>query len=364
MAELDISKTTTTDLNIQPYSTGSQGLEYSEGKDVYVDFPNTAKYLGYYKRYGQLKKAIDTLWIYVVGKGMDTDTTTKVKLDYIKGVGEDTLQNILWNMGVMSMIAGDSFAEIIRAKAEDGEDRLVNLKPISPERMRVVYGLNGLIKGYEQVRWAQDGKAMPYKKFKPEQILHLCNDRIGDEQRGTSVIECCSWVIDAIEEARRDYRVVLHRNVVPVRIIEVDTDDRTERNRFMAEYKSAIQKGEVLVIPKGTVAFSQDKITIQDPINWIQSLENYFYLAVGIPRVIASPDALSEGASKVGYLIFEPIYTFRQVLMEQDLWQQLGVRIKFRRPPSLQDNMQENEAKNTSQTGFQPKDTEVNMERE
>ena len=105
-------------------------------------------------------------------------------------------------------------------------------------------------------------------------------------------------------------------------------------------------------------------IQIQDPIAWIQSLENYFYLAVGIPKVIASPDGLSEGSSKVGYLMFEPIYSFRQILLEADIWNQLNLQIKFNRPPSLQDNIQSNEAKNTSQTGFQPGDMQVGMSNE
>jgi hypothetical protein len=129
----------------------------------------------------------------------------------------------------------------------------------------------------------------------------------------------------------------------------------------MAEYKEAITKGEVLIVPMSTVKITQDQITIQDPIAWIQSLENYFYLAVGIPRVIASPDNLSEGSSKVSYLIFEPIYTFRQILLESDLLNQIGISVKFNRPPSLADNIQSNEAKNTSQTGFQPKDMAVGM---
>lgn len=351
MAELNISKTAVTDLAIQPYTTTAQALEYSNGDEVFIDFPNAAKYFGYYKKYGQLKKAIDTLWIYVVGKGYNTDPASQVILDHIKGFGEDTIHSILWSMGVTSMIQGDAFAEIIREKK-----KIINLKPISPERMRIVYGKNGMIKRYEQIN-------LPNKptKFNPEDIFHIRNDAIADEQRGTSVIEACEWVIDALEEARRDYRVVLHRNVVPVRIIEVDTDDTTKRNAFMSEYKSAIQSGEVLVIPKGTVSFSQDTISIQDPIAWIQSLENYFYLAVGIPQVIASPNALSEGSSKVGYLVFEPIYTFRQVLLEADIWNQLFIRIKFNRPASLQDNIQSNEAKNTSQTGFQPKDMSVGL---
>lgn len=360
MAELDIAKSEAFSRDISNYSTSSQSLDYNEGKDVYIDFPEAKEYIGYYKKYGQLKKAIDTLSLYVVGKGYETDLGTQVILDDINGWGEDSIHSILWNMQVMSMVVGDSFAEIVRKEDYKKNNRIINIKPISAERMRIVIGENGLIKGYEQL--TINGK--PYKKFKPQEILHICNDRVGDEQRGTSVIESCKWVIDAIEEARRDYRVVLHRNVVPVRIIEIDTDNTTKRNALKAQYKEAINKGEVLLVPKGTVEIKDSTISIQDPITWIQSLENYFYLAVGIPRVIASPDALSEGASKVGYLIFEPIYTYRQLLLEADLWNQLQIKIKFNRPPSLSDNMQQNEAKNTSQTSFQPKDEAVTMSRE
>jgi hypothetical protein len=319
---------------------------------VIVTYPNASKYFGYYKKYGQLKKAVDTLSIYVVGKGYNTDTNTQVILDHVNGWGEDTIHSILWNMQVTSLIQGDAFAEIVK---DSDTNILINLKPISPERMRTILNKKGKIIRYEQLAGNE------VIKFKPEEILHICNDRIADEQRGTSVVECCQWVIDAIEEARRDYRVLLHRNVVPVRIIEIDTDDKTKRNNFMTEYKDAIRKGEVLIIPKGTIEFKDNQIQIQDPINWIQSLENYFYLAVGIPKVIASPDGLSEGSSKMGYLMFEPIYSYRQILLEADIWNQLNLRIKFNRPPSLMDNVQSNEAKNTSQTGFQPKDVAVTM---
>jgi hypothetical protein len=352
MAILDITTAQAKDMGITDYEVTAQALDYNEGDDVYVDFPNAAKYYGYYKKYGQLKKAIDTLWIYVVGKGYTTDVGAQVTLDHLIGIGEDTIHSILWNLGVTSMIQGDAFAEVIRK-----DDKIVNLKPISPERMRIIYGSNGIIKGYEYANTTKTKKV----RFKKEDIFHISNDRIADEQRGTSVIECCEWVINAIEEAKRDYRIVLHRNVVPVRIVEVDTDNTTKRNAFMVEYKEAISKGEVLVVPKGVVEFKQDTIDVQDPISWIQSLENYFYLAVGIPKVIASPDGLSEGSSKVSYLVFEPIYTYRQILLEADLWAQLSIKLKFNRPASLTDNIQTNENKNTSQTGFQPKDMSVNM---
>jgi len=365
MAELDLSKSAVLERSATPttqfqgdYSVSAQALEYAENDETFIDFPNASKYFGFYKKYGQLKKAIDTLSLYVVGKGYSTDIFSQIIMDYWKGWGEDTSHSLFWNMQVVSMVVGDSFAEIIRVDAAEGS-RIINLKPISPERMRIVIGKNGLIKRYEQLKLGA-----VIQKFEPEEILHICNDRIGDEQRGTSVIECCEWVINAIEEARRDYRILLHRNVVPVRIIEVDTDDKVKRNAFMSEYKDAIQKGEVLVIPKGTVEITDTKIQINDPIAWIQSLENYFYLAVGIPRVIASPDNLSEGSSKMGYLMFEPIYTYRQTLLEADIWNQLNIKLTFNRPPSLMDNVQSNENKNTGQTSMQPKETSVNMERE
>ena len=362
MADLDIEKTDVLErhkganaYNYADYSVAAQILDYAENKETFVDFDNAAKYWGYYKKYGQLKKAIDTLALYTVGKGYDTENFYKVILDRLSGIREDTSHSLFWNMMVTSLVQGDAFAEIIR----NDNGSLVNLKPICPSRMRVVFGENGLIKRYEQLKL---GKVS--KKFQPKDIFHIINDRIGDEQHGTSVIECCEWVINAIEEAKRDYRILLHRNVVPVRIIEVDTQNTTKRNHLMTEYKEAIRKGEVLVVPKGTVEIKDTTIQVQDPIQWIQSLENYFYLAVGIPKTIASPEGVSEGASKVGYLLFEPIYTYRQVLMEADIWQQLAIKLTFKRPPSLKENMQENEQKNTSQTGFQPKETQINMERE
>jgi len=363
MAEYSLNNATTTDLatsetskwSADSYTVAGQALDVSMGKgEIEVTFPYATKYLGYYKRYGQLKKAIDTLAIYVVGKGYNCDTRTKVLLDHLQGMGNDSSHEIFFNCFVMSLIVGDSFAEIIRSK----KGLLLNLKPISPERMKVILQ-NGIIKRYEVL--SLNGE---FIKIPKENILHICNDRIGDEQHGTSVIEACTWVIDALEEARRDYRIVLHRNVVPLRIIEVDTTNTTELSTLKAQYKTAIQNGEVLIVPKGTVSITYDKIVIQDPIAWIQSLENYFYLAVGIPRVIASPDGLSEGSSKVGYLVFEPIYTYRQILLESDLWNQVGLRIKFNRPASLSDNISSNEEKNTSQTGFQPKDMAVTGGRE
>jgi len=364
MAELDISKTTTTDLTTSGadylYSVDAAFLDSpTDQPETTYTFSKAGEYLGYYKTIPELKKAVDALAIWTAGKGYITDSNNMAILNYVDGWGEDTFQSIMENMLIMKKVIGDSFAEIIRDK-ETGA--LVNLKPLSPENMRIVVGPDGRIKRYEQISKVKGNKPL---KFKPEEILHLCNDRIGDEIHGNSVIAACKWVIDARNEAMADYRKVLHRNVVPVRIIEVDTGNTAKRNALIAEYETAINKGEVLVIPKGTVEIKDTTITIQDPTGWISYLENFFYQAVGIPKIIlGGSEEFTEASSKVGYLTFEQVYMREQRELEGDLWNQLGIEIMFERPVSIKENLVENEAANTGQTSFQPKEAEVNMERE
>lgn len=354
MAELDSSTATTTNVSIQDYSLNSQALDNGDNQEIIVDYPEATKHFGYLKAIPELNTAVWSLAIWTAGKGFRTDSITGVYLDHVTGWGEDSFQSILESMIVVKKICGDAFAEIIR----DGDKqtgKLINLKPISPERMRTIVGSNGIIKRYEHL---SGGK---WIKLKPYQVLHLVNDRIADENRGNSVLNVCKWVIDARQEALTDYRKVLHRNVIPVRIIEVDTDNTAKRNQLIAEYEQAIQKGEVLVVPKGTISINDNKITIQDPLAWIAYLENFFYQAVGIPKVIANTSDSSEASSKVGYLTFEPRYSREQSLLEQDLFNQMGIKIKFNRPAELSNSMQDSEQKNTGQTNFQPKDTAVTM---
>ena len=356
MANLDISKAAVLNREIADYSVDSMSLDYLSDDETTWTFPKATEYIGYYKTIPELKKAVDALAMWTAGKGFTTEVGSKIELDHVIGWGEDTIESILENMIVMKKVIGDSFAEIVR---DEPSGRLLNLKPISAERMVIVVDKKGMIKRYEQ--HLKTG----VRKFKPENILHLCNDRIGDEIHGVSVIEACKWVINARNEAMTDYRTVLHRNVIPVRIIEVDTDDRVKRNKLMAEYKDAIQKGEVLVIPKGTVDIKDNTITIQDPLNWIQYLENFFYQAVGIPKIIlGGSEQFTEASSKVGYLTFEQVYASEQKKLEADLFSQLQIKLTFNRPVSLKEDVQDSEAKNTGQVGIQPKEAEVTMERE
>ena len=357
MAELDMSKSTTTNMsnNVRDFSVNSQSLDAAgESKETVWEFTEAKKNIGYYKSIPELKKAIDILATWTVGKGWETELYgDTILLENLKGWGEDTIQSILWNMIVMKKIVGDSFAEIVR----DDEGNLINLKPISPERIRIVTNEQGIIIRYEQIN---RGKT---KNFKPQNILHLSNDRIGDEIHGVSVIDACRWVIDARNEAMRDERMIKHRELA-MGVLYIDADDTAKITAVKNAYGDAVKNGEVLVLPDKVARLKDSKVTPQNRMEWIRYLENYFYQAVGVPRIMATSEGFTEAGGKVGFLTFEPIYTAEQTLLEGDMWMQLAIRIKFNRPPSLSGVVQEDEEKNSGQLGFQPKDTTATVSRE
>jgi hypothetical protein len=195
-------------------------------------------------------------------------------------------------------------------------------------------------------------------------MLYLSNDRIADEIHGVSVIEACKWVIEARNEAMDTYRKILKRSLA-LGILYIDSDDLTKINSIMTQYKEAINKGEVLVLPKDVAEIKDAPLSVKDFLSWISYLENFFYQAVGIPKIIlGGSQEFTEASSKIGYLTFEQVYMSEQRKLEQDLWKQLGIKITFERPVSLKDELIESEAANTGQTGIQPKEAGVNLQRE
>ena len=150
-----------------------------------------------------------------------------------------------------------------------------------------------------------------------------------------------------------DKRIILHRSTI--RIIEVDADDSTRLSTLKTQYAEAIKNGEVLLVPKDNVSFPNvPPISTAEHSEWIRYLENFFYQAVGVPKIIlGGSQEFTEASSKIGYLTFEQPYMTEQRLLEQDIFLQLGLTITFNRPVSLKEAVQESEAANTGQVGFQ-----------
>lgn len=352
--DLNISKATISDLTgkVKDYEVESVVTDAATGqKETEFQHTKWSTYLGYYKKIPELKTAINGFSTWVLGKGFTTDDYTDIILGHIKGWGEDTFNSILWNMFVTQKIIGDAFAEIIRSP-ETGE--LINLKSLDPSIIKIIADQNGLIKRYEQTSKIPNDNTK--RIFQPQDILHLCNDRIADEIHGTGIVEACEWVINARNEAMVDWKRISHR--ATIRVLYVDADDITKLNDLKKQYQDAINKGEVLILPGKPAEIGFQDLTLPPHmafLDWIKYLENFFYQALGIPKVILGGEAGTEASAKISYLAYEQVYLKEIIELENDLWNQLGIKITFNRPISLKEEMMQTELKQPGYgVGFQP----------
>lgn len=352
---LDNAVTTSMDTAVDDYSVDRETTDAAQTNEYKWVNSDWSKQYGYYKNIPELQKAINVLASWSVSKGYESDARTKVILEHITGWGEDTFESLIWNMLVTKKIGGDSFAEVIR---DEKTGILINLKPLDPSTIGIVTNKKGKIIRYEQLSKVGK-KTMVDHKFEPKQILHLCNERIADNIHGTSVIDACEWTILARNEVMADWKRVLHRNVVPFRILEVDTEDATKLAKVKADYQEVINKGEVAVVPKGNIEVKDSTANLQDPLSWIRYLEDFFYHTVGVPKVMLGGSSdFTESSAKISFLTFSQTYEKEQKELEKDIWNQLFLRITFVKPASLQHEMLSDTQKDgkMQQTGFQPND--------
>jgi len=340
MPETNIENTVVTDLtnaitdfSVDQETTDAPGYE----EDFTYQNENWSKQLGYYKKIPELRASIDAIANWTVGNGYEADEITTLILDRVKGNGKDIFNTILENQRRVAEIAGDSFAEIIT----NDENILINLKPLDPSTIRVHFNSKGQIKKYVQTTKVK-GKSKEHT-FKVGEIFHLSRNRTADEAHGISVVDSVEEIILMRNEAMTDWKKVLHRNVVPLRIIEIDSDDNTKIASMKADYQEAISKGEVLIIPKGNVEIKDGGIAPNatlNPLPWIEQLNSYYYQAVGVPDIIVGGSrALTEASAKIALLAYERTIRANQLDVEEQVLSQLNLEIKLQFPVSLMNEL-------------------------
>jgi len=347
-------KTGVPDFQVQAKTLDVAGVQ----PETYWTNPYWTTYLGYLKTIPEYRNAVRSLAIWTCGKGWDGDSLIKTILGQIRGWGEDTFDSIMQDMIIVKKTNGDAFAEIVR---EGRNETIINLKKLDPSSVRIAVNPKGIIIGYDVMQ--ANGK---YQRFKPQDIFHISNDRIANEIHGTSVLESCKNVIDWKNEVMADLRRLMHRS--SIRVMYIDMDNKSKLNDVRTQYKEAIKNGEVLLLPgKKGVDFEVVDYPIpptQAYLEVLRFLDNYFYEVLGVPKIVTGgTQNYSEASSKVGYMTFEQPYMTEQRLLEQDIWNQLGIKITFERPVSLKDSMQSSEAANTGQVGFQPNELNPTMTR-
>lgn len=347
MAEFDLNNATTTDYsNLVPdFIVDSKALDSINegGEETFVYYDKANENYGYQFNHPQVASPLNAISTWAFGQGYTTETPrTEVILKHITGNGKETFNSIIWNHGNIKLGHGDAFMEIVK---KDGI--LINLINISPERVKSVW-IGSRIKRYEI--W--DGSKWVKKKVR--EIFHSMNKKLGDSTRGMGQIQANKKVNDAMIEAFNDERVIKHRDKA-LGVVYYKTNNAGKISYANKQIASAVKNGEMVGLPEDTAKIEPyPSKSSEDRQNWLRYVENLGYQTGGIPRSIVTSDGTSEVGGINGHLIFEPIYAKEQLDMENEFWNQLAIRIKFRRPPSLAPQTQENAEKNTGQTSIQP----------
>lgn len=336
MAKTDIGTAEKSALSteLKPYEVMTalpQGAEDQDETTYYQT--NFSKYFGYYKKIPEVHIVVNTIATWTVGHGFTAPIPEiTMELAKLRGWGKDTFNTIIENMIRTYLIGGDAFAEIIR----DEDDSIINLKPLDPSSIVIVANKKGMIKRYEQTS-KTGGKTI---KFQPEEIFHLCRNRVADEIHGTSFIEVLQDVILKRNEAMTDYADVLHRNIGIVNVFEVDTDDQTKIREFKALADKAISGRENIYIPKGNVSFqriSTPGFASMNPQPWIELLNTYFFQESGVAQIVlGSAKDFTDASAKIAFMAFEQRISEEQLFLEDQLLSQLGFIVKFNLPVSVQ----------------------------
>jgi hypothetical protein len=316
--------------SVDPVSTDAGG----DQKEFSWQMSDWTTNLGYYKKIPELQTAVDAKANWTLGAGFEADEPTTLLLASIKGNGKDSFNSILKNMCTTYTIAGDAFAEVIRDA--ENNDVLVNLKPLDPSTIVIYSDDKGRIIRYEQTSKTKT----PNKKFQPDEIFHLSRKRIADEIHGISVIPSVQWIIDARNEAMTDWKRVLHRNVDPLWIFHLDTDNPAEIAALKAKNDAARASGENMYIPKGAVV--PELVTTAanaslNPLTWINQLNDYFFQCVNVPQIIVgNAKEFTDASGKIVYLSYEQSVKGEQLYIEEQVLGQLNIDIELTFPASLQ----------------------------
>jgi len=139
-----------------------------------------------------------------------------------------------------------------------------------------------------------------------------------------------------------DRRRVMHRNVAPMIIFHLDTDDTTEIAKFKKTQDAAYGKNELMYVPKGAIVpeIINTANAIVDATTWIETLNDYFYETVGVPKiVIGNSKNFTDASSKMVYLTWEQRVKTGQRYVDGQVLGQLNMVIALVKPALLENEI-------------------------
>ena len=371
---VDINKQTKTDnAGISDHSIDTVQIDsVMEQKETIYTNERVTQDWGYFTQIAKLKSAILMKAVWTVGKGYTADGGTQVILDSIVGNGKQTFLDILFDMVVTKQAVREAYAEIVR---NPDTGTLINLKILDPSSMRVIYAKNGQIKRFEQRRAAPTKgitakvknflKGDSFEKFEPHEIFYLSHNQFAGSIHGISVPETMEKVILADHENFDVMQRITRFQAVPFIVFKVKSDDTTTIANFKANIKSARTDGEDLIIPDDDNILSWEVVTVNPSsvlMDWRANMNNEFYRAVGMPLILFGSAGSTESGGKIEYFGHETVFEHDQLEIENQVFQQLGLRINLNSPASLLANLGVDESKDAQNAlNIQPNDTEAGV---
>lgn len=344
-----LSQSTTTDFTngVPNYTVPSKNSEGVYGsKENRHNNANSSIYYGLFRNHGEFRSAINSYVTHVLGWGYECLVKKqKFQLENIRGNGKETFWKLMYKHLRCKKWNGDAYLQLIRNN-ESGE--IINMKNLDPLRVTEITNESGIIIRYE---YSQGNGEI--KKLKPEEVLHSSNNPEIDEPLGIAETEAVKWVIEAMIESGIDQRRLMHYS--SVRVLYVDETDTARLTKLKTELAEGIKKGNVVILTcKPEEAKFEDLVVppIDAFIRYQNWLENKFYSQLGISKVSigGTTENNTEASAKVNMVITEPVWIKEITELENDLWNQVGIKITVNRQPSLMDNMQADETANTGQT--------------
>ena len=358
MAQFDLNNSTTTNFanTVPDFIVDAKTLDYTNDQgETFGYFSCAPTYFGYLFAIPEVWSAASALATYTTGQGWNTtDNVMKAQLNHITGTGKETFSKIIWNHLVTKWIVGDSFIEVKKGKT----GTILNMINISPERVRLVYGENGLLKRYDVWNNAK------WKPIELDNMIHSQNKKIGDQVHGTSMLEPLTFAIDARNEALADERTIKHRDKA-LGIVYYTTNNKGKAEYANTQIEKGVKNGEMIGLLEGTAEIQPyPSKSSEDRQAWIQYLEGFIYQNFGVQRGMITSDGSSEVGGKMGNVNFTPIHGKERGEIQEDLETQQGITVSFDKPAELGGLQQETQAKNTGQTNIQPNDVEASITRE
>jgi hypothetical protein len=309
---------------------------------------------GYFNKIPQLKSAITAAAVFSVGYGYTTDPETTVILDHIQGNGKENFESILFDLEVQKRIYGDAYAEIIWDKESK---LLLNLRILDSSTVTIISNKSGKIIRYEQ------STRQGIIKFAPEDILHFSRNRLCGQVHGISDIDALEDTILAEHESFLDCKKLSHQ--LPLDIWFVPFDDATKLANFRARLTEAKKLSDVIqsmVVPSDdpNIKHEQTQITPSPMLAvWRNEIDNKFFRGLNLPLVLFGQAGNTESGGKIEFEANNLFWVYEKRRIELELWNQLFIKITLNANPSLLQKLQADQAKDTGQMGFQPKEVGI-----